>query len=180
MGFALAAGPLHSSLAAAGSAPWQQTHRDACRDSHHAAWRGALTPSGNIFGDCSCYVDSSNNTPECFPWVEGNANRGIPKTPAWHCKFGCNPICRARRAQQSIPETPEIGQSHCHTAGTANATRASSWQPKLHWEMGAGGGRSAGLCPPGRMQEGIAGCLALGHAEGSGADVCKLFDQKGL
>ena len=97
----------------------------------------ALTSSGNVSGARSCFVDSSNNSPKSFPWAEGKAKRGIPKTPAWHREFGCDPVCGARRAQQSNPETPETGQSRCCRAGTANATWASSWQPKLPWEMGA-------------------------------------------
>lgn len=51
-----------------------------------------------------------------------------------------------------------------------------SQKPLGSWELG----RSS---PSGRGQEGPARCLALqgwGHAEGSGADVSRLFDQKGL
>lgn len=143
----------------------------------------ALSPGGNILGDCSCFVDSSDNSPKCFPWAEGKANRGIPKTPAWHCKFACEPICRARRAQQSIPETSETGRSHCRRAGTANAT----WGLILAAKSPLGDGCRAAGAQGFALREGcereLPRRLALqswGHAEGSGADVCKLFDQKGL
>lgn len=101
--------------------------------------RAALTSSGNVFFEIvTALLIAQIILPSVLPWAEGKANRGILKTPAWHCESGCDPIYRARRAQQSIPETPETGQSCCCRAGTANATWASSWQPKPRWEMGAG------------------------------------------
>lgn len=89
-----------------------------------------------------------------------------------------NPSAKRGGDSKAAQTPPKRGDPAAAEQEQQTRRGGSSWQPETPQELGAGQEQ-----PLGKGAGGSGPCLALqgwGHAEGSGADVSRLFDQKGL